>query len=284
MKRLKQTFPLKVKTEGSALLISIVLSGLMITVGVMSARLAVKELSLSTDLFMSEKAYISAESGIEKALWQLKDSDNAINHVAPTLTPGDIIPELEDDHTEVSIRNLINTPDSFTKNDFTVSLAPLESTKFRFKKDTSNDVTNTVIEIDNTQSVAVEVNPNGDYFWRFICSDGANTIALQAKNVSLPSGNISNLMSEEGVLDDGSLERFNTWTGINKDSCFISLQNLSGAPQSYTFSGATMAPDAAHIYAIGNHLGREKHIRFDYAQKNLGSIFDFSFLHSEDGL
>jgi hypothetical protein len=281
----------QVKTEGSALLVSIVLSALMLTVGIMSARLAVRELELSTDLFLSEKAYFSAESGVEKSLFRLKAQPLA--HVEPTLTVGDIIPELEDDNTEVSIRNLIDTTaGNFPEDEFSFTLASLQSQRFRFQKDTDQGINTNNTTIDSAERVNIAVSGTGSrpYFWRFLCddipsgSDPITTITLQAAT-PYPTGTINNLLTEDGVLDDGTLENFNSWSGVDKDTCFLSIQNLHNTnPHTYTFSEATMAPHAAHIHAIGTHLNRTKHIRFDYAQSTLGGLFDFSFLHSDDGL
>jgi len=254
----------KVKTEGSAMLISIVLSGLMITVGVMSPRLAVRELELSADLFLSEKAYFSAESGVEKALWQLKN--DPINHVEPDLA--NIIPELEDAHTEVSIRNIIDTTaDNFPDDEFEFILPPLESQKFRFQQDTDAAIGTTTSPVTGT--VAVNLDTAGRYFWRFLCEDSITgaTVALQAE----ANADISNLLTTNGFEDNGNNTNFNSWSTVDKNTCFISIQNLQTAPVAYTFSGTTMAPHAAHIHSVGTHLNREKHIRFDYAQKSLGS-------------
>lgn len=268
---------IKAKTEGSALLISIMLSGLMITVGIMSARLAVREVEMSADLFLSEKAYLSAESGVEKSLFRLKSDPLA--HVQPSLATVDSN-DLEDDFTEVSIRNLIDTTvDNFPDNDFEFVLSPLQSQKFRFQKDDDLDTNTNPVEVSGT--VDVDLDIPGAFFWRFLCNDSSDaTAALQAQ----ASGSLSNLLATTGMDDEGNAFTFNTWTGVDKNTCFISIQNLQAVPVTYTFSGTTMAPHAAHIHAVGTHQGREKHIRFDYAQKSLGSLFDFSFLHSEGGL
>lgn len=268
---------LPVKTDGSALLISIILSGLMITVGVMSARLAVRELELSADLFLSEKAYFSAESGVEKALWQLKN--DPINHVEPDNTT--VIVALEDAHTEVSIRNLIDTTaGNFPKEAFAFTLPPLESQRFRFQQDTTPDITTTPNPVSGP--VAIHQDPPGKFYWRFLCNNtvSGNTVALQNE----ANSDITDLLSTNGFDDNGNVINFNSWSTVDKSTCFISIQNLQSDDVEYTFSGTTMAPHAAHIHSVGTHQGREKHIRFDYAQKTLGSLFDFSFLHSEGGL
>lgn len=271
---------IQIKTEGSALLVSIMLSGLMITVGIMSARLAVREVEMSADLFLSEKAYLSAESGVEKSLFKLKSDPLA--HVQPSLTDGDIN-DLEDDFTEVSIRNLIipsPTSADFSKGEFAFTLPPLQSQKFRFQQDTDLDINTSPGSING--GVTVALDSPGAFFWRFLCEDSGSgdTAALQAQS----TGNIANLLTTNGVDDDGNPFTFNSWGSVDKNSCFLSVQNLAGSNRTYTFSGTTMAPHAAHIHAVGTHQGREKHIRFDYAQKSLGSLFDFSFLHSEGGL
>lgn len=283
LKTLKPNFKIKprVKTRGSALLISIVLSALILTVGIMSARLAVRELELSADLFLSEKAYFSAESGVEKALFLLKTEPLA--HVAPTLSTGDIN-ALEDDHTEVSIRNLINaTPNDFPENEFSFTLEPLKSQRFRFAQDSDPSITTTKTAL--TGPISIDIDSPGSYFWRILCDDGSGskTLALQKE----ASDDISDLTTTTGNLDDGTSENFNHWSGIEKASCFLTIQNLATTGRTFTFTvgtSNTMAPHTAHIHAIGEHQGRTKHIRFDYAQSTLGDLFDFSFLHSDTDL
>lgn len=279
LKVLKPNLKLKprVKTRGSALLVSIMLSALMLTVGIMSARLAVRELELSADLFLSEKAYFSAESGVEKSLFMLKS--DPLSHVAPTLTDGDIN-ALEDAHTEVSINNLINNATGdFPKDEFSFSLAPLQSQRFRFAQDSDDSITTTKTAL--TGPVSIDIDTPGAYFWRILCDDGSgNTLALQKQ----ANTDILDLTSETGNLDDASPTTFNAWTGVDKSACFVTIQNLESSPKNFTFSGTTMAPHAAHIHAIGEHQGRTKHIRFDYAQSTLGALFDFSFLHSDTDL
>lgn len=243
----------------------------------MSARLAVRELELSADLFLSEKAYFSAESGVEKALLKLKTEPLA--HVEPTI--GDVNSNLlEDDFTEVSIRNLIDTtPDNFPPNEFFFTLEPLQSQRFRFQKDTDNTITTAPDALDGM--VKIDIEPAGKFYWRILCDDGSeNTLALQAE----ANNDISNLITQTGALDDGTNTDFASWSGIDKKTCFVTIQNLATDARTFTFSGTTMGPHAAHIHAIGEHQNRTKHIRFDYAQSTLGSLFDFSFLHSDEGL
>jgi len=261
-----------VKTEGSALLIGIFLSGLMLTIGVMAARLAVREVQFSADLFLAEKAYLSAESGVEKALWHLKD--NPLSHVKET---NNLI--LGKPDTTVSIRNLIKpTTDGFALESFEFTLAPLASQKWRFRKDTDDTVSLSEAPIN---SGTLKVEAPGEFFWRFLCEEtSGGTIALQGQT----TGNVANLMNTTGTDDDGNTSNFDGWSVVDKNTCYVSIQNLETTPSLFTFSGATMAPHAAHIHAVGLHGSREKHIRFDYAQKTLGSLFDFSFLHSEGGL
>lgn len=278
-----QNFKFRNKTSGSTLLVSVVLAGIMLTIGVLSARMTVREVEMSADLYLSEKAYFSAESGVEKSLWLLKNEPLA--HVVPS--DGDFSPELiqtaiEDEYTEVSIRNVIQSPtDDFHKDSFEFTLNSLESQKWRFRYDSDNTIATTEQPITGT--LKIELDTAGSFFWRFLCQDSSGqTQALQATAPSTSS--ISDLLSLTGKTDDGVDETFNSWSSVDKSTCYISVQNLESDERTYTFSGTKMAPHAAHIHAVGRHQGREKHIRFDYAQKTLGPLFDFSFLHSEDGL
>lgn len=281
------TKKLNKKSRGSALLISVFLSGLMLTVGIMSARLAVQEAQMSADLFLSERAYLSAESGVERALWKLKQEPLA--HVEPT---ADV--ELGNTETTVSINNLIDTTaDNFANDSFSFTLPHLASQKFQFRKDNDVSVTTTPDIING--SVEINLTPPGDVFWRFLCQDTNNqTQALQGRING--ASTINNLTAEAGSTDDGASTTFNSWqsatmpvTGAaiadpQKDTCYLAIQNLNTADTKFTITGTTMAPHAAQIHAVGEHQGRQKHIKFNYAQKTLGALFDFSFLHSEGGL
>lgn len=290
-KILKQNFRQKrsltnssLKPRGSALLIGIFLSGLMLTVGVTAARLAVREVQFSADLFLGEKAYTSAESGVERALLKLKTEPLA--HLEPTNAgpTGDV-------NAQVSIRNLINTTTGdFPLESFAFELPPLASQKWRLRKDIDPGEATTPSDI--TSPLKVDLNSSGKWFWRFLCQDTAGrTQALQGE---ANNNGVLDLLTQTGRTDEGLATTFNAWSGINKDTCYVSVQNTTAgnddcsvspnACRTFTFSGTVMAPHAAHIHAIGQHQDREKHIRFDYAQKSLGSLFDFSFLHSESGL
>ena len=265
----------RAKTQGSALLISIVLSALMLTVGIMSARLAVRELTLSSDLFYAERAYFSAESGVEKALLKLKNEPVA--HVQPS--PGIVHPSLEDAHTEVTIRNLINTTTGdFPEDEFSFTLGPLQTQRFRFLQDTDPDETTTPSTIPGPVAIT---QSGSKFFWRLLCKDLTDSTLTKALQEEA-TANISNLITTTGRLDDGTTETFNNWTSVDKDSCFISIQNLDSGDNTIAFSGTTMGMHAAHVHAVGSHQNRAKHIRFDCAQDTLGNLFDFSFLHSED--
>jgi|GEM_PF-4835323 len=211
-----QVTKIQPKAEGSALLISIFLSGLMLTVGIMSARLAVQEAQMSADLFLSEKAYLSAESGVERSLWLLKSEPLA--HVAPTT---DIL--LGDSQTTVSVNNLIdNTVDNFPKNQFSFTLPNLGSQKFRFRHDSDNTITTSETLIPG--SVQIDLDTPGTLFWRFLCQDSAGqTQSLQGRLNSITS--VGDITATNGKTDDGVDTTFNTWAGIEKSSCYISIQN-----------------------------------------------------------
>lgn len=266
--------PKSPRQEGSALLIGIMLSGIMLTLGVMAARLAVREVQFSADLFLAERAYLSAESGVERALWKLKDDPLA--HVETTNDP-----TLGDANTTVSIRNLVDTTTgNFPPAEFSFGLPPLQSQKFRFRHDTDPSANTNQTPV--TGPVRLQLNGPTDLFWRFLCQDpSGRTQALQAQ---ISGSNFNDLTALNGLTDDGVSTTFNAWGSVDKNTCYLSVQNLSSDVRIFTFSGTTMAPHAAHIHAVGVHDGREKHIVFDYAQKNLGALFDFSFLHSEGGL
>ena len=256
----------------------------MLTVGVTAARLAVREVQFSADLFLGEKAYTSAESGVERALLKLKIDPLA--HLEPTNLPPSGGPT-----AEVSIRNLINTAaNDFPLESFQFELPPLASQKWRLRQDSDSGEPTTPTPV--TGPLEVNLNNTGQWFWRFLCEDASGT--TQALQAAENSTGLSDLLGQPGQTDDGLTTSFNAWSSVDKNTCYLSIQNTTpgsadcslptNACRTFTFSGTTMAPHAAHIHAIGQHEGREKHIRFDYAQKSLGRLFDFSFLHSESPL
>ncbi len=278
------------KKRGSSLLIAIFLSGLILTIGITASRLLLKDVSFAADSIMSEKAYYSAESGVESALWELRNEP--VQHMMNINAPASINVEYD-----LSIVNKIE-PSAVAplKNKFYFTLNKLANQQFRLRYDANNS---TSTSLQSPSNFRLKATPQGvgtvEYQWKFTCQDNTatkNTFALEKNPSHSSPSNVNDfLTSQTGchseIFSSCSNETFNTWAAtrnIDKSSCFLMIQNLSDTPTKFTFSNTTMAPHQAKIIAIGKSADREKHIVFDYAQKNIGSLFNFTFFHTEIGL
>ncbi len=265
------------KQRGSALLLAVLLSGLMLTIGLSATQMLLKEITASADLMMSEKAYFSAEAGVEKSLLWLRN--NPIEHLEDHTE--NIGPEAE---VNINIINRINAvPGDAIPNAFTFTLNPLQNQKFRLQVDQDENLGVNVQPINNLKLDITPESGSPKFNWKILCKDSAGkTLALQKTETSNPAGN--NFLNKIGNLDDGGTTNFNGWSGIDKTTCFFSIQNLATASAEFRFYESPTAPHKATVTTIGKSGNRQKITAFDYAQKNLGSLFDFGILHTEQGL
>ncbi len=260
------------KEAGSTLLIAIILSAIMMTIGLSAAKMIIHEVKFSTNFLFSEKAYFAAESGVEVALLELKA--NPVQHIK------DYTVSL--DTTAEALLNLKNKVQKFS-----FELAPNQSQKFRLLRDNKDDENYNGIPIDTFE---LKVTPNDltkKYQWKILCKD--TTPEKKTKTLVNNNGNhnISNFFQEDAhPSGELGLKNFNAWEGgIDNKTCFLFIQNTSTSPLTFAFENSTkMAPEKARINAVGKAGNREKTIGFDYYQTNLGSLFDFVLLHTDDGV
>lgn len=262
------------KKEGSVLLISIILSGMILSIGASTAKTLIKEIEFTSDLLLAEKSYFAAESGIEIALLELKKQP-VRNIVNQEISLGSEVV------SDLNIENRINK--------FEIKLLKNGNTKFRLAQQINeNDLIGaTPINIQKITKFSVENVDGKKFHWKVLCKKNTKTVAIQGDYES----NLFSSISESGIFEneDGdvllssSLDSFLQNNDYQK--CFLSFENLSDSELKITLNAPQkIAPNKAKITAVGKAGNREKRIVFDYAQKNLGSLFDFVFFHSDEGI
>jgi len=233
---------------------AVFLSVIILSLGLGAAQTVIKELNFATDLLFSEQAYYGAESGVETALIDLQT--NPVQHVVSASV------DLGQGSFEPLIFNQI-----IPEQVFDSVIPPLASQRFRL-----------------VHAFDINVTPGGESWqWKVLCQNAASeTASLQD---TLPTGNYPNfLASNSGKDSSGNVTDFNTWLGDkNQESCFFSVQSLSEATDlDFEFTALeTIAPPVATVRSTGKAGNRQKLIQFDYAQQNLGGLFDFVFFHWE---
>jgi hypothetical protein len=254
------------KNPGVVLLVSMVLSGLILTVGLGLAKILATEVHFSADILFSEKAYFAAESGVEVALIELKKN--------PVQNIKDHQISLDDATSNIAIGNLLD--------EFSFSLEQFQTQKLRLQKDSNSG--KTFAEGGPVDSFDLEVD-GGRFHWKFLCqTSDEKTVALQ--NV-FGSGKYQDFYSQMGKYDNKngitiSGKTFND-IKISIKNCFFSITNLGPSTMTVTFSGTELPPPRATVRATGISGNRKKTIAFEYAQKNLSSFFDFGLFHTDDG-
>ncbi len=251
------------KQNGSTLIVAVVIAAMLLTIGVGAAKILVKDVEFSSDLMFSEKAYFAAESGIEQALLNL--------NVRPVQNMDNTEIQI-DSHTKISL-DIENSLLEFNFN-----LLPSMSQKFRLLKDLKNNLDYEPVVID---SFNLDITPAGFPFqWKILCrdkSDSSKTISMIRQELS------SSFLNFFDRLDKND-KTFSSWAEADKETCFFSVQNLSDESLNFKFkNNSKMAPHKTHVHAMGIAGNREKHISFDYAQNNLGSLFEFVLFHTDKG-
>lgn len=281
------------REEGSILIGSLILMGIVLSICVGVVQMVGRELVFAVDVLQSERAYYAAESGVEHTLLVLRQEPvEYYEDVTIALGSGANI--------RVNIENRVD--------EYSVELAPGEAIKFLLRKDTDNtDATALVpvgdftLEADN-ESGTYDTNA---FAWKYICPRGTRTIALQGRAAT---GSYSSFAAERGNLDDetnsfaipnksfadittgGStalaLGSGGNLTTAEQAGCFFSATNTSEMETlTLTFQNSlSFAPPVAKVVAVGSAGSREKVVSFEYAQKNLGGLFDILFFHTQEGL
>lgn len=262
------------KNKGSVLLISILLSGMILSIGASAAKILIKEIEFTSDLVFAEKSYFAAESGVEIALLELKKHPvrNIVNQ------------EILLNNGTISSLNIENRIDEFE-----INLPKNGNTKFRLKKQTNeNDPLGmTIINVEKTTNFLVKNPEKKKFHWKVLCQKNKKTVAIQNdhENILFDSNAEFGIFENEdgNVSQSSSLDNF--LQNNDYQNCFFSFENLEDTEIKITLNAPQKtAPNKAKITAIGKSGNREKCIVFDYAQKNLGSLFDFVFFHSDEGI
>ena len=266
--------PRSPKKEGSILMVAVFLSGLILTIGINASKLLMKEVSFSADFVQAERAYFAAESGIEKALLEL--NEQPVQNVE-----GQTIPIGEKSAVELTIVNEVDR--------FAFALPPLGNQKFRLTHDTDPSLEESIAFMnDLSLNVQPQEGISNKFLWKVLCQSRAeiNTISIQKIVEDNGEVNISNLFASPGTDNQNQERSLNSvQSEIAPHSCFFSVQNLlPRTTLDFVFTGTNITPHKATIVAKGQSGKQEKHIVFEYAQKNIGSLFDFTFLHTEQGI
>ena len=259
------------RNPGAVFPTAVFLSVIILSLGLGAAQTVIKELNFATDLLFSEQAYYAAESGVEAALIDLQE--NPVQHVTSTIV------DLGNSTFEPLIFNTrLNT------ETFNFVVRPLASQRFRLLAD--SDETD-VYAPELASAFDIEVTADGlddlDWQWKALCQNpSGETFALQD---TLTTGNYADfLINNEGKDAAGRAINFANWrTTNNGNNCFFSVQSLSESNNlNFTFTANDIiAPPVAKVRSIGKAGQRQKRIEFDYAQQNLGGLFDFVFFHWE---
>lgn len=264
------------KSQGITLIVSIILSGMILAIGLGLVKILTTELQFSADLIFSEKAYFAAESGVEIALLELnkepvQNTENAVIFEEPDFSGA---------RSELTIENL--------EDEFGFNLTPKETVKLRLRKDTDpgKDLNLAIQPVTNFK---ISVNPAGDVRWKIICTKTMkdekahrtvsiqNTLSSTFMEISSQSGTYDD---EDGASSNTSVSTFFANLGDeDQKTCFLSLTNLANTNLEITFSNTEMPPPRAKVIATGKAGNREKTIIFEYAQKRLSPFFDFGLLH-----
>ena len=276
------------RTQGSVLLSAMIFGSIVLSLGMSVMHTLVKDMELTADLLFSERAYFSAESGIERALIYLQNE------------PVQNIQEYQE-HLLNAQGEFFGTDLSLTinnlKEEFEFILPAKGNTKFRLKQD-----------VDETKDILVQIPSDFDvevleagttsalgtgeetWQWGFLCQKEDNsTVALQEEEMG--GGSFLSFMSKEGKFSNQygvvGMKRVSDFlhdlSFIEKNSCFISITNLrEDKDLHFTFKNVSgLSPDRAVVSATGASGTREKTIQFDFRQKNLATVFDFLLFHRD---
>jgi len=262
------------KNQGSAMLIAVFLSGLILTMGMAGSRMLMKEVKMSAQLWNSEQAYFSAESGIEKSLLLLEENPVEFVEDKP-------IEEADRIKLDLNIQN--------HKESFSFDVKPYGNQKFRLIKDTNSDIgASNNVPISKMSMKVETVSGLGSvkYNWKILCRNKAGTETVSIQKEESSGAIIPDVFERQGTDRENNPNRFNNLSDVNKLTCFFSVQNLKADENlKFTFTGVDagefITPNKAKILAIGKRNKQQKRIVFEYQQKNLGSYFDFTFLHTD---
>lgn len=269
------------RQAGSTMLIAIFLSTIILSIGLGAAEMVIKELNFSSDLLFGEQAYYAAESGVEVALMKLETSP--VEHIENVRLP------LGDAAFSPKIDNITLPGETFE----TMRLEPLQTKRWRLLADIDDGLST---DLSPAFHFDIAMDPTGSgWQWKVLCQDIiGSTHSLQA--VLSDQSFYPDFLYHPAVIGlagNGTSTDFANWVAgrvpgvpeLAADTCFFSLQNLSSNNLDFVITNQIdpMAPPTANVESTGYAGNRQKRIDFDYAQQNLGGLFDFIFFHWEGG-
>ena len=261
------------KQRGATLIVTLILSGLVLSISAGLARMVGRDIALVADFLFAEQAYFSAESGAEVALETLNQQPTYHGKIAVDLA-------VEKTQVELFINN--------QSEDFFVDLAPYAATKLRLvnisaEKTAPVDLSNlrlaTTVDGEHTSQQVL--------LWGIQCKITTDTIALQGKSGAQKSAKIISWSGQYDAADGSTKQNYsvqNFWQNLEKKSqqqCILSLQNLTEKPMKIQLHGTPMAPLMATVDSKGSSYKREKRIQFQYLQNRLAALFNFGFIHQD---
>ncbi len=267
------------KQEGSTLVITLILCGLIITVGLGVVRILASELQFSADLLWAERSYFAAESGVEKALLDLKGN--------PTLHQENVqefdVDTLDGAETSLSIFNQINDTNNI------IDIPNASALKLRLEHQIPPNPG--PVDITQLEWEIITDEPNDVLLWKIICPQ-SRAITGRSKtlgaNVWAAFGGLNGdyEWDENGtprLTKDAPVEGFWNETSLeDKKQCWLSLQNIAPVDISLKINpNINMPPDKAKVRSVGKSGEREKIVEFLYRQKNLSPYFDFGFIQQD---
>lgn len=276
---------MKTKNPGAAtLIVSVILSGLILTVGLGLARLLSTELQFSADLMLGERAYFAAESGVETALWALQKNDENISQ--------DPVNSVTDDESGVVAYLVPGGKSSFAleiasrKTKFEVTLPPRRPIKLLLRRDLDPKLSTNMQPVQSLDITLSEDAENAPLDWKILCpgeslqsSDSAGTVELHLTN------SLESFKKMTGLRDNGNATKpmyaDAFLNGVDDSTkCYLSITNFGDIDTALIFETTDgMSPFAPLVTARGMAGNREKEVSFRYRQKNLSELFGFGLFH-----
>lgn len=265
---------IKNKKNGYILMITFLISGFILTLGMGLAKIITTELQFSADLLWGEEAYFAAESGMEYALWEIKE--NPISYI-------NIIDEpiLKESDSAVFSLDTGNGVQSFSGR--IQSGKPLQF-RLKYDADSGKGIREKPIE-----DLFIQRSNQGDIRWKVQCKDG-NSVSSISGVWGDGDRNFKDFSGEVAHEELKTIETFRTALA-EKDqaSCFLSFESdndidiqLLIPTMNDSESPLYFPPPKAMIRSKGLSGDRKKIIQFGYAQKNLDSFFNFGLLNQDE--
>ena len=281
-----------VKKNPGITLISVILISILILTAVMGlANVLSKELFFVADTLNGERAYFTAESGVEVA--NLKLLENPIYH-------GNIDDlNLEKATSDIKINNLISN--STNPNNFTITLEKGEQQTIRLK----SSIEGADEELTILPTISTEQNES-DIFWTIRCKGKATIAGNEVKGTISLRNDLSK--TNKGEVDDSEQNKNNYGNrnaGYQKEiitvakfflgayskvlnrtpnTCTLSFENLSNGEVTITVKPDNngMAPEIGTVTATGTAQSRTKKIQFKTYQSKVNQWINWGAISKSD--